>query len=121
MASKPVIENETWQKLIKKNELLREAVMNPNTDFMTKLIFDAKFLETKNNKEITHWSNLIVKIKLLLSEKKGLTMKEISKKLKAEESDVQIVLGYLKGMAEVLEEKGKYSINMNNAFSKMFA
>ncbi|HZX20126.1 MAG TPA: hypothetical protein VFF13_03880 [archaeon] len=120
MDSKPVIENETWQKLIKKNELLREAVMNPNTDFMTKLIFDAKFLQTKNLQELTHWSNLIVKIKLLLSEKKGLSMKEITKKLKESESDVQIVLAYLKGMAEVLETKEKYSINANNAFSKMF-
>mgnify|MGYP001346115897 CR=1 FL=1 len=99
---------------------LKEAIMNPNTDFMTKLLFDAKYLEKKTGVEITHWSNIIVKTKLLLSEKKGLNVKEIASKINYSEADVQAVLDYLKGMAEILEEKGKYSLNLKNAFSSMF-
>ena len=94
--------------------------MNPNTDFMTKLLFDARWFEKKLGKEMTYWSNAIVKIKLLLSEKNGLNTKDIASKIKYPEADVQGVLDYLKGMAEILEEKGKDSLNLKNAFSSMF-
>lgn len=94
--------------------------MNPNTDFMTKLLFDAKWFEKKYDHDLTYWSNAIVKIKLLLSEKKSLNVKEIASKIKYHEADVQAVMEYLKGMAEVLQEKGKYSLNLKNAFSSMF-
>lgn len=119
-ASKPIVENETWNRLVAMNPLLREALMNPNTDFMTKLLFDARILSQRKGKELTHWSNLIVKTKLALHEKKGLALKQIASKLKAEETDLTDVIAYLKGMAEIKEEKGKYSLNYNNPFSKPF-
>lgn len=94
--------------------------MNPNTDFMTKLLFDARQFVKKSGKEITYWSNAIVKIKLLLSEKNSLNVKDIASKIKYPEAEVQSIIDYLKGMAEVLEEKGNYSLNFKNAFSSMF-
>lgn len=99
---------------------LKEAIMNPNTDFMTKLLFDARWLEKKYGQDLTYWSNAIVKTKFLLSEKKSLNVKEIASKIKHPEADVQAILDYLKGMAEILEDKGKYTLNLKNAFSSMF-
>jgi len=116
--SKPIIDQQTWEECARLNNSLKEAILNPNTDFMTKLLFDARLLEKRTGKELTYWSNVIVKIKLLLSKNKALTAKEIASKTGLEEADE--LLTYLKGMAEVLEENGKYKINYNNPFSKLF-
>jgi len=102
------------------NESLKEAVMNPNTDFMTKLLFDARFFNKKLGKEITYWSNAIFALKLLLHEKKALDEKGIEKALKIPSTDLKEMLSYLKNMSEILEEEGKYSLNYANLFSKIF-
>lgn len=120
IVSKPIVEPELWQKLVKKNPALREALMNPNTDFMTKLLFDARFLEKKLGKELTYWSNSLVKIKAVLSEKKALDAKKLAKELSMKEAELGELLTYLKNLAEIKEEKGKYSLNENNPFSKLF-
>ncbi len=115
-----MLENDTWEKAVNLSEALKEAVMNPNTDFMTKLIFDAKFLQKKTGKELTHWSNAIVKLKLCLHENKGSDLNGISKNTGLAEKDLQEIIPYLKNMSEILEENGKYSLNYTNLFSKPF-
>jgi len=118
--SEPIVENSLWQKAVALNPELRDAVMNPNTDFMTKLLFDARFLAKKSNKELTYWSNLIFKLKWLLREKKALSKQQIAKELKVSDLELDEILKYLSGLAEVKEEKGKFSLNYLNPFSKPF-
>ncbi|MCR4369366.1 MAG: hypothetical protein NUV67_05670 [archaeon] len=116
----PIIENSLWQKAVKHNNELKAAVMNPNTDFMTKLLFDARIFQKRKGKETAYWSNLIFKTKFLLSQKKALTPKQIASLVIAPEAEIFEILAYLLGMAEVKEAKGKYSLNYSNPFSKIF-
>lgn len=118
--SKPIIENELWQKAFALNPELKAAIINPNTDFMTKLLFDARFIQKKHGKELTYWSNLIFSIKMLLMEKSKLNITGISEGAKAEENDVAEVVKYLANMGELIEESGKYSLALSSPFSKMF-
>ena len=121
MPSKPMLESDIWEKCVSLSDELKEAVMNPNTDFMTKLLFDARFFSKKTGKEIAYYSNLIVKIKLLLHEKKQLSEKDIAKLAKITEGEAKELLSYLKNMSEILlDGEGKYSLNYSNPFSKPF-
>src|SRR3989344_4654204 len=116
--SKPLIENELWEKAFRMNEAMQEAILNPNTDFMTKLLFDARFFQKKLGKEVSYWSNAIFSIKMLLYEKKALVAKEITKQVRLSEKEATELLSYLKNMSEIIEEKGKYKLNSENSFSK---
>ncbi|PIN84694.1 MAG: hypothetical protein COV47_06095 [Candidatus Diapherotrites archaeon CG11_big_fil_rev_8_21_14_0_20_37_9] len=117
--SKPLIDAETWAKATSLNEELKSAIMNPNTDFMTKLLFDSRQLVKKQGNEIPYWSNSIVKTKLLLMEK-PLGKDELAKKLNIPKKDADTIIAYLIPMAEIVESEEKYSINKTNAFSKIF-
>ncbi|MEK6958139.1 MAG: hypothetical protein AABW99_04155 [archaeon] len=116
---KPIISNDYWQKAFSLNPVLGEAISNPNTDFMTKLLFDARFFQKKFGKEITYWSSAIFAAKLILSEK-GFSAKELAKKAKVPEKHMNEVLSYLKNMAEIEEKNGKFALNYASPFSKMF-
>ncbi|HLC93215.1 MAG TPA: hypothetical protein VJH23_05930 [archaeon] len=118
--SKPLIAQELWEKAFSMNEHMREALINPNTDFMTKLLFDARFFEKKLGKDVAYWSNAIFALKMLLHEKKAVAGAEIAKQTGMSENEAKELISYLKNMSEILEEKGKYSLNYVNLFSKMF-
>ena len=115
-----MIEQKLWEKAVSMNDSLKEAIMNPNTDFMTKLIFDAHFLSKKFGNDVAYWSNAVFSLKMFLHENGATDSKSISKKLKLKQKETTELLNYLKGMAEVSEEKGKYSLNYSNLFSKVF-
>ena len=119
--TKPLIEQELWQKAFSMGVAMRDALINPNTDFMTKLLFDANFFQKKLGKDVPHWSNAIFGIKMCLHEKKGATEKQIVKASRLKESECAELLSYLRNMSEILEAKGKYSLNYSNLFSKPFA
>ena len=118
---KPMIENELWQKAFAMNPALQEAIMNPNTDFLTKLLFDARFLQKKHGKEIHYWTNAIFKVKMYLHEKKGATEQQIVKGTGLPSSECSELLNYLKNMSEILmDDNGKHALNYTNMFSKVF-
>ncbi len=117
---KPLIGNELWQKALSMGGEMPEAISNPNTDFMTKLLFDARFFQKKLGKDVAYWSSAIFALKMLLSEKAA-TEKEIRKATGINEKESAELLAYLKNMSEILQEgKGKYALNYANSFSKIF-
>jgi hypothetical protein len=118
--SKPIIENSLWQKAFALNSEMKEAIINPNTDFMTKLLFDARFFQKNFGKELAYWSNLIFSIKFLMMENGSLDITSISKIGGFEERDVVEVVKYLVHMGELIEEKGQYKLAMSNPFSRIF-
>jgi hypothetical protein len=118
--SKPIIENSLWQKAFALNPEMKEAIINPNTDFMTKLLFDARFFQKNFGNELTYWSNLIFSIKFLLMENGSMDINSISKISGFEERHVAEVVKYLAHMGELIEENGQYKLAMSSPFSKIF-
>ncbi len=116
----PLIENTLWQKAFLMGETMREAISNPNTDFMTKVLFDARFFQKKLGKDVSYWSNAIFTLKMLLHEKGTATEQQITKGTALEPKESSELLAYLKNMSEILEQGGKYSLNYTNLFSKIF-
>ena len=118
--TKPLIEPALWQKAFSMNETMREAISNPNTDFMTKLLFDARFFEKKLGRDVAYWTNAIFALKMLLHEKSA-TEKQIMKETGLGAKESAELLAYLKNMSEILAEgKEKYVLNYQNPFSKVF-
>ena len=118
---KPLIDAKAWEKAVALNDTLKEAVMNPNTYFMTKLLFDSRFFAKKTGKEVPYWSNSIFKLKLALHEKKALGEKPLAKAVGIGSAELKELLSYLKNMGEITEAGGKISLNYANPFSKVFA
>ena len=122
--SDPIIPRELFDRAMQMNPEMAEAVLNPNTDFMTKLLFDARFLAKKTGKPQMHWSQGIFALKMLLMERPGLHLHQIEKELSLPHKDVEEMANYLCGMAEIKKEgegeAAKYSLNSQNSFSRMF-
>lgn len=117
---KPLIEWSVWEKALALNSSLKEAIINPNSDFMTKLLFDARFFRQKNGKEISYYTNLIFKIKMALFEKKELSIKELETTFFSEKQDLVEILEYLVNCGEVLKEKETFTLNKESPYSKIF-
>ncbi|GEM_PF-5424459 len=119
--SEPIIPKELFDRAIGMNEEMREAVMNPNTDFMTKLLFDARYLSKKLGGPHTHYSQAIFSIKMALLDTPRQGAKELAKHLKIPEKEVSEIIGYLLPMAEIRgDARGGLSLNAANPFSRMF-
>lgn len=117
--SKPIIETEIWQQAFGLNEEMKIAITNPNTDFMTKLLFDARFFQKKFGKEVSDWSNAIFKFKWALVES-GKSGAELASVLGLPENEISEIGKYLVGMGELTEQNGVYTLNLKSPFSKMF-
>ncbi len=117
--SEPIIPTDLFERAMEMGGEMREAVLNPNTDFMTKLLFDARFLSKKLGKGQNHWSQAIFSLKMALRAK-ALSEGEIVKKTGLSKAEAAELLSYLKNMSEISEGAGKYSLNYGNAFSKIF-
>ncbi|MEM4257451.1 MAG: hypothetical protein QXD98_03765 [Candidatus Diapherotrites archaeon] len=117
---KPLIEKEIWNKALNLNSKLKEAIINPNSDFMTKLLFDARFFCKKNGKEISYYTNLIFKIKMFLAEKKVMNVGNLSKNLNVEEKELKEIIDYLVNCGEILRIEENFSLNKESPYSKMF-
>ncbi|HIH09703.1 MAG TPA: hypothetical protein HA254_03445 [Candidatus Diapherotrites archaeon] len=120
MDSRPLIETALWEKAFSKSEALKDAIINPNSDFMTKLLFDARFFAKRSGKEISYYSNAIFALKMALAENGALGAKQLADKAKLGEKEALELLAYLANMSEVGEEEGKYSLNYANNYSKVF-
>lgn len=119
--SEPIIPKELFDRAIGMNGEMREAVMNPNTDFMTKLLFDARYLSKKLGKPQNHCSQAIFSLKMALLGRPGQGVKEIAKHLALPEKEVSEIVGYLLPMDEIKDNgKGGLSLNVANPFSRMF-
>lgn len=117
--SEPIISAELFDKAMAMGEEMQKAVLNPNTDFMTKLLFDARFLSKKFGKSQNHWSQAIFSLKMALHGK-ALSEGEVAKSLGLAKPEVTELLSYLKNMSEIAWQGGKYSLNYTNQFSKPF-
>lgn len=117
---KPIIPPELFQCAMQMNDEMREAVINPNTDFMTKLLFDARLLSKKLGKDVPYWSSALFSLKMLLMDNPGLGNAEIAKQLKIPAKEVEEITRYLLPMAEITQEGGKFFLNFSNPFSRMF-
>ena len=121
--TEPLIKQSHWDKAVSFSRVLSEAVMNPNTDYMTKLLFDSRLFVKKFGKDVPYWSNALFAVKMVLAEQgnKGLTAERLAKETKISARDLSEVLKFLVSMAELEEKKGKYSLNLSNPFSKIFS
>ena len=114
-----MIENEIFQKAIAMGEPMRSEAANPNSELMTKLLFDARFLCKKLGGEVPYWASAIFRLKMILSENEA-SKAELEQEMGIKGQHFSEIIAYLKNMSEIMEKDMVLSLNPTNPFSKIF-